>query len=244
MVTEAYIAIARPNAKSNVAAYERARHCRSSIVRQTDRPTSCGLLGETLDAANSAWSAFKDDSGHWQVAIHFRNAPDEVGLRDLVKLAAGKAAAEALSIERIPGADWVARSLAGLRPVRAGRFIVHGAHDRAGLRSQRHRHRDRSRPRLRHRSSRHNPWLPPCAGRPDETPAHFQCARYRHRQWRACNCRGADAAGGALLPAISTRWRCALPGTTPGRTTRYRWSPSHAPPVSALKQFARVDPTT
>jgi ribosomal protein L11 methyltransferase len=69
------------------------------------------------------------------VAIHFRNAPDEVGLRDLVKLAAGKAAAEALSIERIPGADWVARSLAGLRPVRAGRFIVHGAHDRAGLRA-------------------------------------------------------------------------------------------------------------
>jgi ribosomal protein L11 methyltransferase len=45
------------------------------------------------------------------------------------------AAAEALSIERIPGADWVARSLAGLRPVRAGRFIVHGAHDRAGLRA-------------------------------------------------------------------------------------------------------------
>ena len=102
-----------------------------------DEPTArllAAYLGETLDAADSA-CAFEDDSGHWQVAIHFRNAPDEVGLRDLVKLAAGKAAAEALSIERIPGADWVARSLAGLRPVRAGRFIVHGAHDRAGLRA-------------------------------------------------------------------------------------------------------------
>ena len=103
-----------------------------------DEPTARRLaayLGETLDAADSACAAFEDDSGHWQVAIHFRNAPDEVGLRDLVKLAAGEAAAEALSIERIPGADWVARSLAGLRPVRAGRFIVHGAHDRAGLRA-------------------------------------------------------------------------------------------------------------
>ncbi len=30
-------------------------------------------------------------------------------------------------------ADWVARSLAGLTPVAAGRFIVHGAHDRAGV---------------------------------------------------------------------------------------------------------------
>ena len=29
--------------------------------------------------------------------------------------------------------DWVAQSLAGLRPVRAGRFLVHGAHDRAGV---------------------------------------------------------------------------------------------------------------
>lgn len=102
-----------------------------------DEPTArllAAYLGETLDAADSA-CAFEDDSGHWQVAIHFRNAPDEVGLRDLVKLAAGEAAADALSIERIPGADWVARSLAGLRPVRAGRFIVHGAHDRAGLRA-------------------------------------------------------------------------------------------------------------
>jgi ribosomal protein L11 methyltransferase len=27
--------------------------------------------------------------------------------------------------------DWVANSLAGLKPVRAGRFLVHGAHDRA-----------------------------------------------------------------------------------------------------------------
>ena len=102
-----------------------------------DEPTArllAAYLGETLDAADSA-CAFEDDSGHWQVAIYFRNAPDEVGLRDLVKLAAGEAAAEALSIERIPGADWVARSLAGLRPVRAGRFIVHGAHDRAGLRA-------------------------------------------------------------------------------------------------------------
>ena len=30
-------------------------------------------------------------------------------------------------------ADWVAQSLAGLKPVRAGRFVVHGAHDRARL---------------------------------------------------------------------------------------------------------------
>ena len=36
----------------------------------------------------------------------------------------------ALSFEALADTDWVAQSLAGLRPVRAGRFIVHGAHDR------------------------------------------------------------------------------------------------------------------
>ena len=32
--------------------------------------------------------------------------------------------------EVLPDVDWVARSLDGLKPVRAGRFLVHGAHDR------------------------------------------------------------------------------------------------------------------
>ena len=34
------------------------------------------------------------------------------------------------SAKRLPDIDWVARSLEGLKPVRAGRFFVHGAHDR------------------------------------------------------------------------------------------------------------------
>jgi ribosomal protein L11 methyltransferase len=33
--------------------------------------------------------------------------------------------------EVLPDVDWVARSLEGLKPVRAGRFFVHGSHDRA-----------------------------------------------------------------------------------------------------------------
>jgi ribosomal protein L11 methyltransferase len=32
--------------------------------------------------------------------------------------------------EALPDVDWVARSLEGLKPVRAGRFFVHGGHDR------------------------------------------------------------------------------------------------------------------
>jgi len=67
------------------------------------------------------------------VAIHFRTAPDEPRLRQLVEFAAGKAAANALSIQSVAAADWVGQSLAGLKPVRVGRFLIHGAHDRARL---------------------------------------------------------------------------------------------------------------
>lgn len=35
-----------------------------------------------------------------------------------------------LAREELGNVDWVARSLEGLKPVRAGRFLVHGAHDR------------------------------------------------------------------------------------------------------------------
>src|SRR5215468_12216716 len=122
---------------------------RRAILRRMNAPTtvarlSCdeptarrlaAFLGESLDAVDSACAAFEDDAGRWQVAIHFRNMPDEAALRDLVRLAAGEAAANALSIERVPANDWVAESLAGLRPVRAGRLVVHGAHDRAGLKA-------------------------------------------------------------------------------------------------------------
>ncbi|RWG52171.1 MAG: 50S ribosomal protein L11 methyltransferase [Mesorhizobium sp.] len=37
--------------------------------------------------------------------------------------------------EALPDIDWVARSLEGLKPVRAGRFFVHGTHDRDKRRS-------------------------------------------------------------------------------------------------------------
>jgi ribosomal protein L11 methyltransferase len=40
------------------------------------------------------------------------------------------ATGKAIERETLPDVDWVAKSLEGLKPVRAGRFLVHGAHDR------------------------------------------------------------------------------------------------------------------
>src|SRR5712691_7914152 len=91
-------------------------------------------FSECLDPEDTACAAFEGDSGQWQLAIHFREPPDEATLRAQVALVAGDAAAAALTIEPVAAADWVAESLAGLKPVRAGRFIVHGAHDRVRVR--------------------------------------------------------------------------------------------------------------
>ncbi|MBO9098865.1 MULTISPECIES: 50S ribosomal protein L11 methyltransferase [unclassified Rhizobium] len=41
----------------------------------------------------------------------------------------------AIDKEIIPDVDWIARSLDGLKPVRAGRFVVHGSHDRDKIRA-------------------------------------------------------------------------------------------------------------
>lgn len=105
------------------------------VCDETTARRIAASLGEILNAEEAACAAFEDDGGRWQVAVHFRAAPDEARLRGLVELAAGAAAAHALSIEPVAAADWVAQSLAGLKPVRAGRFVVHGAHDRAHLKA-------------------------------------------------------------------------------------------------------------
>jgi ribosomal protein L11 methyltransferase len=86
-------------------------------------------LGETL--GDAAVAAFENAGGNWHVEAHFVEAPDEAAVRALVATIAGESAARALVIESVAARDWVAASLADLKPVIAGRFLVHGAHDRA-----------------------------------------------------------------------------------------------------------------
>jgi ribosomal protein L11 methyltransferase len=70
------------------------------------------------------------ERSRWRVTIFFRDHPDEAALRELTAVAAGAEAAKALWFETVAAKDWVRESLAGLKPVTAGRFIIHGAHDR------------------------------------------------------------------------------------------------------------------
>ena len=91
------------------------------------------LAAETLPADEIAVALVDIGAGRWRVAMHFRAAPDEKIIRALTAAAAGKAAAKTLRFARVAAKDWVRESLAGLAPVAAGRFTVHGAHDRARI---------------------------------------------------------------------------------------------------------------
>jgi ribosomal protein L11 methyltransferase len=93
--------------------------------------TLTDALAEVFDPENSAVAAFEQKDGSWLVEIYFAEEPDEKAVCDLVALVAGKAAASSMRFEALAAKDWVAASLEGLKPIRAGRFLVHGAHDRA-----------------------------------------------------------------------------------------------------------------
>jgi ribosomal protein L11 methyltransferase len=94
-------------------------------------------LAEIFDGETVAASTFEEPDGRWSLAVHFRDQPDEDAVRALVKAAAGVQAAQSLAFETLAPTDWVRKSLAGLTPVDAGRFVVHGAHDRDRVRANR-----------------------------------------------------------------------------------------------------------
>ncbi len=99
------------------------------------------LIVESFEPGEAASTAFETEEPWpgggkaWLVEAYFGFAPDEATLRDLVAAAAGEEAARAVEFGVTEKRDWVANALAGLKPVSAGRFVVHGAHDRAALRA-------------------------------------------------------------------------------------------------------------
>jgi len=88
-------------------------------------------LTEVFFEGDAAVAAFERPDGRWDVTVHFAEAPDQALVRELVAGAAGPAIAETVAFDLIEAKDWVKASLDDLVPVPAGRFVVHGGHDRA-----------------------------------------------------------------------------------------------------------------
>ena len=87
-------------------------------------------FAEAFFAEDAAVSLVDAGQGRWRVTFYFRSKINQGVVRDLAMSAAGRTASKGLRFRRIVAKDWVAESLLGLKPVVAGRFVVHGAHDR------------------------------------------------------------------------------------------------------------------
>jgi len=95
------------------------------------------LIFESFEPAEAASTAFETDDPWpgggraWLMEAYFGSEPDEKAIRALIAAAADETTARGATFGMTEKRDWVANSLAGLKPVRAGRFLVHGAHDRS-----------------------------------------------------------------------------------------------------------------
>jgi ribosomal protein L11 methyltransferase len=75
-------------------------------------------LAVTINETDEAWNV-------WETVAYFANEEDAATAREVF----------GGTIAPLPEADWVRQSLQGLTPVAAGRFFLHGAHDRRARRA-------------------------------------------------------------------------------------------------------------
>jgi ribosomal protein L11 methyltransferase len=91
------------------------------------------LLNESFFEGQAAIAAFERPDGRWDITVHFAEPPNRDSIRELVGLAAGEDVAQHIAFDTVEAKDWVKATLEELVPVRAGRFIVHGRHDRSHI---------------------------------------------------------------------------------------------------------------
>jgi ribosomal protein L11 methyltransferase len=101
----------------------------SLIATKPQAVTIAGLITETLDPPPAV-----NISGSGKLRLleaYFEMRPDLEALRALIaETAAGSEPVGALQLEEVPDENWVERVQRGLHPVKAGRFLIHGSHDR------------------------------------------------------------------------------------------------------------------
>ena len=88
------------------------------------------VLNEVFFEGEAAIAAFERPDGSWDVTMNFADPPDRMLLREFVTSAADAEVANGIVFDTVEAKDWVKASLEDLVPVPAGRFVVHGQHDR------------------------------------------------------------------------------------------------------------------
>ena len=95
--------------------------------------TLAGALQDLVEPAPDALTLFEEKTADgavaWRIDAYYEQPPEADALA--AQLAAIlDAPAPVITVEDVPALNWVALSQAALPPVRAGRFTIHGSHDR------------------------------------------------------------------------------------------------------------------
>ncbi len=91
-----------------------------------------GALENLIEPAPDAVTHFEDGADGWRIEAYFPEPPDLAALTAQLESAMG-GAIPPLELINVPDLNWVAISQAALPPVGAGRFVVHGSHDRGRI---------------------------------------------------------------------------------------------------------------
>ncbi len=108
-------------------------HAATIDASEADAKVLADALGEDAHFSGLAVDAAEVTPGRWRVVVYFADTParaERAALNALAATTLGPGTAS-FAFAALPETDWVAKSLEGLRPVRVGRFLVHGSHDRA-----------------------------------------------------------------------------------------------------------------
>src|SRR4051794_29743766 len=92
-----------------------------ALVSEIEENAALDPLAITINETDEA-------NALWEVVVYFGSAKEAEAARTVAGLKNG-------AIAPLAQQDWVRQSLAGLAPVSAGRFFLHGSHDRLRRRS-------------------------------------------------------------------------------------------------------------
>lgn len=95
------------------------------------------VLGET-DMGDNVALAIHEQGSQWFLELYPEAGIDPASIQQtLASVSLTNTAGIIVSVENVPDEDWVSLTQRGLAPVRAGRFLIYGSHDRPKVKQRR-----------------------------------------------------------------------------------------------------------